>query len=54
MSVQIEREALDAEIEILEKEIVYLKGERRKMAFEAYRRLILPQLNEPMFLRRSE
>jgi hypothetical protein len=54
MSVQIEREALDADIEIMEKEIIHFKGKRRKRALKAYRKLILPQLNEPIFLRRSE
>jgi hypothetical protein len=54
MSVLIRKKALDAEIEIMEKEIVYLKGKRRKRALKAYRKLILPRLNEPMFLTRSE
>jgi hypothetical protein len=53
MSIKGE-EALDAEIEIMEEEIVYLKGKRRKLALKAYHKLVLPQLNEPIFLRRSE
>jgi hypothetical protein len=53
MSVKRE-ETLDAEIEIVEEKIVYLKGKRLKIALKEYRKLILPRLNEPMFLTRSE
>ena len=49
MSVLSGKEALDAEVEIMEKEIIYLTGKRRKRALKAYRNLILPQLNEPIF-----
>ena len=42
------------EIEILEREIIDLKGEVRERAMKAYRRLLLSLANEPIYLWRSE
>ena len=47
------KEEIEAEIEILEKEILSLKGEIRERAKEAYRRL-LPSVDKPVYLVRSE
>jgi hypothetical protein len=47
------KEALESEIEIMEKEIVYLKGKRRELAKKKYRKLILPQLKDPIYLKRK-
>ncbi len=41
-------------IDILEEEIIYLKGEMREKAFETYHRLLLSSVNEPIYLMRSE
>jgi hypothetical protein len=47
------KEEIEAEIEILEKEILGLKGEIRERAKEAYRRL-LPSVDKLVYLVRSE
>lgn len=54
MSDRIRKEAIESEIGIMEKEIVYMKGRRRLRALKEYRKVILHQLKEPIFLRRSE
>jgi hypothetical protein len=54
LSVQEHEEAIGAEIKLLEDEIVYLKGWKRRKALKVYLRLVRPQLREPIFLRRSE
>jgi hypothetical protein len=54
MSVKQSEEAIGGEIKLMEEEIVCLKGRRRTKALKAYRRLVRPQLREPIFLRRSE
>jgi hypothetical protein len=41
------------EIEILEREIINLKGEVREKALKAYRKLLLSVLTEPIYLIRS-
>jgi hypothetical protein len=47
-------QARKLEIEILEKEIVGLKGIVREQALKAYRRLVLSVLSEPIYLMRSD
>ena len=47
-------EAGKLEIEILEREIIDLKGEVREQAMKAYRRLLLSLTSEPIYLTRSE
>jgi hypothetical protein len=42
------------EIEILEREIIDLKGEVREKAMKTYRRLLLSLTSEPIYLMRSE
>ena len=42
------------EIEILEKEIVGLKGIVREQALKTYRKLLLSVLSEPIYLKRSD
>ena len=42
------------EIEILEREIIDLKGELREQAMKAYRRLLSSLASEPIYLWRSE
>jgi hypothetical protein len=47
------KEVLESEIEIMEKEFVYLRGRKREWAKKKYRKLILPQLNNPIYLKRK-
>ena len=54
VSVQIIKEGLGSKIEIMEKEIVYLKGRSRVKALKKYHKLIKPLLKESIFLTRSE
>jgi hypothetical protein len=54
-----EAEAQKAEIEIMEKEIVYFRGRKRERARKAYLRLLRScgkncNLDEPIYLQRSE
>ncbi len=46
-------EARKFEIEILEKELVDLKGKRREEAMKAYRRLLLSWVHQPIYFMRS-
>ena len=53
------KEAIKFEIEMMEKEIVYFKGEKRLRAKRAYHRLLRTcgkqcGLKEPIYLKRSE
>ena len=41
------------EIEILEKEILELKGRKREAAMNIYRRLLFPLANEAIYFMRS-
>ncbi|UCC58591.1 MAG: hypothetical protein JSW14_01335 [Candidatus Bathyarchaeum sp.] len=59
MSDQIRKEAMKIEIEIMEKEILYLKGKRRARAKRAYYRLLQScgrtcGLDESIYLMRTE
>ncbi|MEJ2241469.1 MAG: hypothetical protein P8Y18_04930 [Candidatus Bathyarchaeota archaeon] len=51
---KLRKEEIKTKIELMEKEIAYYKGKQREKALKTYRELILPQLNEPIFLLRSE
>lgn len=42
------------EIDILEREIISLRGEVREKAMKTYRRLLLSLISEPIYLMRSE
>ncbi len=48
------RETRKLEIEILETEILDLKGRKREEAMKAYRKLLLSSANEPIYFMRSE
>jgi len=48
------REVRKLEIEILETEILDLKGRKREEAMEAYRKLLLSSADEPIYFMRSE
>jgi len=48
------RETRKLEIEILETEILNLKGRKREEAIKAYRKLLLSSANEPIYFMRSE
>ena len=48
------RETRKLEIEILETEILDLKGRKREEAMEAYRKLLLSSADEPIYFMRSE
>ena len=48
------KEARIFEIEILETEILDLKGRKREEAMKAYRRLLLTSADEPIYFMRSE
>ena len=48
------KEARRFEIEILETEILDLKGEEREEAMKAYHKLLLSSADEPIYLMRSE
>ena len=54
MSERTRKEARKFEIEILEKEILDLKGKIREEAMKAYRKLLLPSADEPIYFMRSE
>jgi hypothetical protein len=54
LSIQECKEEIEEQVEIMEKEIIYLKGWWKMKALKAYRRLVSPQLKAPIFLRRSE
>ena len=48
------KEAMKLEIEILETEILNLKGRKREEAMKAYRKLLLSSADEPIYFMRSE
>jgi hypothetical protein len=59
LSGQRKREAMRMEVEIMEKEILYLKGRRRERAKQAYHKLLKAcgstcGLDESIYLRRKE
>ncbi len=49
-----QQKARKFEIELLEKEILDLKGEKRDQAMKAYRKLLSTQTDKPLYLTRSE
>jgi len=51
--MKLKNEARKFEMEILGKEILYLKGENREQAMKAYRKLLSASADEPMYLARS-
>jgi len=53
LSEQTRKEARKFEIEILEKEILDLKGKKREEAIKAYRKLLLSSADEPIYFMRS-
>ena len=53
MKKRKDEDAIKFEIELLEKEMLNLKGETREKATKAYRRL-LSSINGPVYLARSE
>jgi hypothetical protein len=58
MSTQKKKEAIKCEIDLMEKEIIYLTGKRRKKARKAYFRLLNScdktcKIDEPIYLARS-
>ncbi len=58
-SNSLKKEAIKAEIEFMEKEILYFKGKRRLRAKRAYFKLLRTYgkkcaLEEPIYLKRSE
>ena len=54
LSERTRKEARKFEIEILEKEILDLKGKIREEAMKAYRKLLLTSTDEPIYFMRSE
>ena len=54
MSELTREEARKLQIEIFETEILRLKGRKREEAMKAYRKLLLPSMDEPIYLLRSE
>ena len=48
------QEAGKLEIEIMEREIIDLKGEVREQAMKAYRKLLVSLISEPIYLMRTE
>jgi len=48
------REARELEIEILETEILDLKGRKREEAMRVYRKLLLSSADDPIYFMRSE
>ncbi len=53
MCESTEDRARKVEIEILEKEILELKGRKRETALRSYRKLLLPLADEAVYLMRS-
>lgn len=53
MSERTRKEARKFEIEILEKEILDLKGKIREEAMKAHRKLLLSSADEPFYFMRS-
>ena len=58
MSSQKRKEALESEIDLMEKEIIYLTGKRRQKARKAYFKLLQAcgkecEIGEPIYLLRS-
>jgi len=53
LSEQNEKEARKLAIELMEKEIVYIKGRRRQEAMRRYRRLLSSLAEEPIYFVRS-
>lgn len=53
MARRKDEDAIMFEIELLEEEMLDLKGETREKAAKAYRRL-LSSINGPVYLKRSE
>ncbi len=47
-------EKLKFKIEVMEKDIVYLKGSSRNMAMDKYHEIVKPLLKESVYLTRSE
>jgi len=59
MSNSLNKEAIKASIELMEKEILYFKGKRRLRAKRAYFKLLRTcgkkcALEEPIYLKRSD
>ena len=54
MSNQVLEEAKKFEIEMLEKEILYFKGNKREKAMKAYRELVRSLGDKPIYLKRAE
>ena len=54
MSNQVLEEAKKFEIEMLEKEILYLTGKKREKAFKAYKELVRSLGDTPIYLMRAE
>ena len=52
-SKSVQKEARKVEIEIMEKEILYLKGKRRERAINAYRKLLLSSPDQLTYFTRS-
>ena len=53
MTERVREEARRLEIEILETEILDLKGKKREEAIKAYRKLLLSSKDEPVYFVRS-
>jgi hypothetical protein len=53
-STQVLSEAKQFEVEMLEKEILYFKGNKREKAMKAYRELVRSLGDEPIYLKRVE
>lgn len=58
MSSQDKKEAIKCEVDLMEKEIIYLKGRRRQKARNAYFKLLHScgkkcEIGEPIYLVRS-
>jgi len=58
MSSQKKKEALKCEVDLMEKEIIYLTGKRRQKARKAYFKLLQScgkscEIDEPIYLVRS-
>ena len=54
LSKSTREEAIKLQIAIFETEILKLKGRKREEAMRTYRKLILPSMDEPIYLLRSE
>ncbi len=59
LSVNERMEAIKCQIDLMEKEILYFRGKKRRKAKRAYLRLLLScdvtcKIDEPIYLERSE